>query len=588
MDNALLKTLYLNPIYNKDERTGRLEKERDDALFYVVANSDGTRQIRIMEKPKYKFYLAKENMNYHRFSVPREDLMEIVCEYSKRHNVMAEAVGLKNQFAFAKKDYRTKKDWIQQNLYNNSQLYLADVDMEEAFKLAYVQKYGDHAADLSYTTSFTDIEVRADLGDFEQHKAEVPICSICHVDTKTETLHVMILNDPKVPMIKEVFSDLNGFIKEFREFMNEIREECIKGIISKKGNPNSAHSFNFNYKFYLFDDEKDLIRYYFKIIDDTKPDFCGIWNINFDMIFIKNRAAKLGLNMADLTSNSTIPPKFRHFEYVEDHERFANKAAATHFSRYFDKVISTSSTQWYCQMSMHSNLRKRFLEINYKLDHIGEKYANVKKVDLDALGYEIKDVYSKNFKVFLRYAMIDPIVQFMIERVNVDIPRYMVNCRLASFFHGLKKTYAIKNELYFFMLNKKNEIIGNNKTYDIVEPLPGAIVGNPKNIIEKGEVLLGVATHIYRNVVDLDATALYPSLILVFAILKTTIYGRVVHVYQDKNIGGMNVKIPITDGSELNKMLETIDTSIFDIGTRYYGLPRFDEIITQIEKSCIK
>ena len=588
MVESIIKTLYLHPKYNRDERTGRFEKLRDDALFYIVGKNDGTRDVKIIVKPKYKYYLAKEDMGYHRLSIPIEKATPVVCEYSNRHNSMAEVLGLKDQYKQAKMDWRTKREWVQRNLYNNPQLYQADMNIEDLFKLAFNEKHGDHSTDIEYKTSFTDIEVRADMDDFEQHKALVPICSICHLDTLSETIYVMVLNDDKVPMIKEVFNNLGNYVDELRGFLKDIRNECVEKIKKKNGDSNSVHSFDFNFQFFLFEKEEDLIVKYFEIIKNTKPDFCGIWNINFDMITIKNRAAKLGLNMADLVSDNIIPPKYRYFEYVEDHERFKNGSQA-HYSRYFDKVITTSSTQWYCQMSLHSNLRKRFLEDNYKLNTIGEKYANMKKLNLEDLGYTIKDVYVKNFKVFLNYAIIDPIVQFMVERVNGDIPRYMVNCKDTQFFNGIRKTYGIKNELSVFLKNNKQEIIGNNKTYDISEFIPGAIIASPKNIVRKGEKLLGVDTHIYRNCVDLDITAEYPSLKIVYNILKTTLYGRIINIYVKRDLGdGMIINTPISDGATFNKMLQTIDTSILDIGQKYFGLCSMDELITHIEKSCLK
>lgn len=589
MYQSVIKTLYLKPLYDKDLKTGFIEKIRDDALLYLVGFDDGTRQLKIIKKPPYTFFVSKKDLKYHRLSVPIEDLTPITCPYANRHMYMAKAVNLENEFKEAKKDWQLKRDWIQRNLYNHPNLYHCDFDIEDDFKLRFNEKFGDHASDIEYSTSFTDIEARADLGDFNQYKAEVPICSICHVDSKSETVYVNVLNDEKYPQVKELFNNLPAYVKHLREFFEEIRKECIEKIIKDNGNPNSVHSFKFNFKFFLFETEAEMITNYFNIIKETRPDFCGIWNINYDINMIKNRAIKLGLNMADLISDNIIPPEYRHFEVKEDSERFKTKNNQTHYSRYFDKVLSSSSTQWYCQMSLHSNLRKRFLENDYKLNTIGEKYAYMKKLDLEEKGYNVATVYTKNFQVFLDYAIIDPIVQFMIERVNGDIPRSMLNCKDTNFFHGLKKTYVIRSELLNFLKKEKKEIIGNNKSYDIVEHIPGAIVASPQNIVKKGIDLLGVSTNVYRNCVDFDISSEYPTLIITYNILKTTLYGRIINVFYEKGIeNGEIINIPISDGNDFNKMLQSIDTSIFDIGVKYFGLPRIDEIINYIEENAIK
>ena len=499
---------------------------------------------------------------------------------------MAKAVGLHDEWKNAKQNYETKRSWINRTLFSHPQLYFADMDIEDVWKLNFNEKFGEHSSDIDYRTSFMDIEVRADKGNWEQHAAECPICSICHIDCATETIYAHVLNDPSVPMIKEVFGNLGEFVSDMRVFLETIRNEAMVNIAKDGGNPDKVHNFKFKFKFFLHETEGELIEAYFDTVRETSPDFCGCWGINYDMITIKNRAFKNGLNMADLVSNKEVPPEWRVFDYVEDPDRFDTKSP-THYSRYFDKIFSTSKTQWYCQMSLHSNLRKRFMEPNYKLNTIGENYAYVKKVDLADEGYSIKDVYSKNFKVFLKYALMDVVVQFMIERANSDIPRYMVSCKDSRFTHGIRKTVGIKTELANFMKREKHEIIGNNKIYDIKEPVPGAIIASPNLMIEKGISVMGIDTHIYRNCVDFDAKAEYPSMMIAFNILKTTIYGRIFNIFYPKDIGGEIMQIPVSDGATFNKMLETADTAIFDIGQKYFGLPRFDEIVSQIEKRAL-
>ena len=587
MVESIVKTLYLNAKYGRDAR-GKTEKIRDDALLYVVARSDGTRALKMKKCPEYKFYVSKKDLGYHRFSVPIEDVDPIVCKYANRHDEMAKIIGISDQFKQAKSDWKTKRDWISRNIYGNSRLYRADLDIEDAFKLEFNEKNGDHTADIEYRTSFMDIETRADLGDFDQHKAVVPICSICHLDSSTKTIYVNVLRDPLVTMIDEVFGNLAGFVDYMNDYLQIVRNEAMVAIKADNGNPDSIDDFMFSYKFCLVDNEADLIKAWAYVLNITSPDFCACWGINYDMNMIKNRAAKLGLDMAELFSDNLVPPEYKYFAYIEDRDRH-EPGSQTHYSRYVDKILTSSKTQLYCQMSLHSNLRRRFLEENYKLDTMGEKYAYIKKVDLKAEGVTIKNAYTKNFRVFLKYAIVDVIVQYMIERANGDIPRYMISCKDSRFTHGTKKTIGIKNELAIFLKESKGHIIGNNKVYDISEPVPGAIIASPNLIEKKGMNIMGVDTHIYENCVDFDVEAEYPSIYIAYNILKTTIYGRITMIYFARDIGdSRKINVPISDGATFNKMLETIDTSIFDIGEKYFGLPGVDDILAQIEKSCLK
>ena len=68
MEQAISKTLYIPARYSKTEYTGRLEKLREDAIFYVIAGTDGSRRIKIKPKPEYTFYVANEDLGYHRLS----------------------------------------------------------------------------------------------------------------------------------------------------------------------------------------------------------------------------------------------------------------------------------------------------------------------------------------------------------------------------------------------------------------------------------------------------------------------------------------------------------------------------------------
>lgn len=586
MLETIVKTIYLPPLYDKSP-TG-ITKIRDDFMYYVVAGDDGSRTPRVNRKPKYSFYVATDDPEYHHLAYPLDKLREVECEYNKRHEFMSKELGLFDAYRNAKKDGKTKYKWISNNLLKNPKLYLCDIDIEDMYKLRFNEKYGNNSGVVKYRKSFMDIEVRSDknLENWSEESALVPICSICQLDESTETIHIFVLNDDKVPRVKEVFSNLGAFVDNLKLFFERVKEEAKENILKDNGNPDSIHSFKFKYKFTLCNTEEELIQSYFKMVRETHPDFCCCWGIHFDMITIMNRAHKLGLNMADLISDENLPPEYRHFSYIEDHDRHPDpngKNKNTHFSRYWDKILSTSRTQYYCQMSMHSNLRKRFLEDNYKLDTIAKKYAYINKYDLKSEGYDISTVYSKNFDVFLKYAIMDVVVQYMLERANSDLDMYMTTCKDTRFTHGHMKTFGIKNELYINRKSKFNEIIGNSIYYDISEDIPGAIVASPDSLEEKGIEILGSETMVFKDCVDYDAKSEYPNHMRAYNINKTTIWGRALTVFTDENINGICFEQPLSDGAHLNRMLETIDTSIFDIGNKYFGLPNFDEILDLIE-----
>ncbi len=583
--SIVLKTLYLR--YSAGDKSKGIPR-RGDALLYLLGDSDGERELMITKEPLYQFYVSNEELEYHQLSRPIETLTPHVVKYSRRHYEMAQLVGLGDEYKLAKMDWTTKNDWIKRNLYGNPMLYNADVDIEDSFKMAYKRTNGNNVTDVKPSMGFSDIEVRADMGPFEQHAAVVPISSLCHLDAKSKTIYAIIVRDPNIPDMIEVENNLKDFVvNELRPHLEAVRVASIEKIRSIDGNVDMVPEFDFKFEFIFVDSEEDAIVGYFDVIKMTAPDFCAIWNINFDMIFIKNRARKLGLSMSDLVSDPRIPPEYRSFVYHEDQERFDTKSA-THYSRYFDQIYTTGSTQFYDHMSMHSNLRKRFQEENYKLDTMGEKYAFINKVDLASLGLHIKTVITENFRVFLKYAIQDVIVPWLIEYYNDDIAKYMLSCQDSRFSQGIRKTTLIKNDMSNFLRDNMNHIIGNNKPYDIREKIPGAIIAKPTNIVKKGITVLGIETHIYKNSVDLDLAAEYPNIMISYNILKTTSHGRIVDIYIPREMDGLDFKQTVSNGTEFNQMLETLDTSILDIGVKYFGLPAFEDVIDLIENASDK
>jgi hypothetical protein len=487
---VLLKTLYLPSKYETNEK-GMLKKLRKDAMYIAYIDKAGNRRSKLVFEPQYTFYYGEKYDNYHRLSVPKEDCIPVTCKYEQRYNEMARVVGKQEEYKAAKQDWALKEEWIKRKLMASPKIYHADIDIEDFYKSCFLKKYGDYTRDVKYKTSFTDIECRADLGDVDARVAEVPICSMQHLDTTSKVIYYIVLKDDENKAIENVFSNPTEFVQSFIDFLEKDVKPRMKTLMQEAGADEdqiqkALDSLNFKYKLKLCNTEKEMIETYFKIIKDTRPDFCGIWNINFDIQYIARRSAMFNIDIANLISDESIPPEYRHFEFREDPQRY-NKKSALNFSRFFDNIFSTCNTQWYCQMSMFSNLRRRWTMKNYKLDYIGEKYGYINKVDLRDLGYNIRDVYTKNFNIHSQYAIIDVIVQYCIERNTDDIQRYQQKCAKVRFSKGFGKTYLVKQELTQFLDITKNEIIGNNINYDIDEgKIPGAIVASPSLLRAKG------------------------------------------------------------------------------------------------------
>ena len=270
---------------------------------------------------------------------------------------------------------------------------------------------------------------------------------------------------------------------------------------------------------------------------------------------------------------SVIPKEFREARYVEDYQRNSDEALKkkdnTHPSRLWDWAYFPGYTQHYDMMSVYSNARKGVQYPSYSLDSIGEREVGHKKVDYRSMGYNIRTLAHKNFRLFLKYGIVDSILLHMIEDKTDDLRTYIKftdNARLAK---GQNISFILYNKLWRYCKDR-NKIIGNTVDDKLREKVDGALVADPM-LMRKQELM------VFKHVVDFDEASLYPNMIITFNICKTTIYGAI-----------YNIKDTITGteltGGDLNQMLQSLKTSIFDIGTNFFGLPSLEQIMNNIKK----
>lgn len=562
-NEAVIKTLYVRPKFAPNNRGKKVEVARDALIVWKADNDTGKRKFEIIPRPKIDCYISKEPRKFHELSVPLEEVEKVTFHYKDRNKVIAEKLDMLNEFFQSFRDTSGgNREFVQRKILNNPNVYMADMDIEDYYKTMFVREHGDNVPFIKIRKSFMDIEVdTSEEPDFDQRKAKCPITSICHLDKESHTIYAFLLRMPG----NEMQAGVEKNDREFFEWLYSPDSEFTQ------------EGLDYKIRLKFFDKELDLIENYFQLVNETTPDLCGIWNSNFDILTILNRIEKLGGDRTKIISHPSVPAEFRNVWYNEDHKRFKKKDASTHWSRYFDWFDTSTPTQFYDQMSLFSNMRKRFLEPSYKLDIVGEKYGGIKKVNLEDQGYHIRDVIHKNYFVFLKYALKDVIVQDKIETKTNDLESLMVQAGTTKLRNAISVSYVIKNVMGEF-LHKQGRVIGNNVQYDIFEKAPGAIVALPELINKPGITIKGSPSFVFKNVIDFDAWAEYPNIMIAYNILKTTVFGRVYAVAIEKN--GENMVI--SDGNEFNKKIQTFDANPFEIGSRFMGLPTVETMIREI------
>ena len=567
---------------NKNESSGKWERLQDDFLFINIKDCETNNSlIKIIPEPTVDYWLTKSrDYKYPQMSMKEEDLVKYTCKYSNRELDIVKKFGLENKYFDAARqgsfrnnfgqDVNLKNQFVRNFIFNSPFVYAADFDIEDQYKNYHMDKHGRDNFVLygKIKQSFLDIEVDQYNEEWSVNDFTGPINSITYYDSVLNTLFALeLFNQPNNEQMKWVANNPDKFVEQY------VKQE--------------AHG-DFKYNIQFFDTEAKLLLHFWKIIHECKPDFVGIWNMNFDIPYVLKRMDKLGLDRA-LACHPDVPVEYRVVKYLPDPDRFltteqrAKKgdAGPPHPSRLWDWVNISGYTQFYDQMALYSYIRKRGILPSYRLDDIAEAETGYGKVDYHSKGYTIRKFAHQNYILFLTYSIIDTLRLKQIEDKTGDLHKQIIftdNTRLSK---GNKVALTIKNRMFKFYWDKNpREIIGNNVWYDYFEKLDGAIVSSPKHIRIKGKGAGAAEGFIYEDVCDFDEEGLYPHIILNFNIGKESVAAKIYDIkLNDKSF---------SDVKNFNVKLQTIDTSIFDIGKTYFNLPNIEELIEATEQGVLK
>ena len=142
--------------------------------------------------------------------------------------------------------------------------------------------------------------------------------------------------------------------------------------------------------------------------------------------------------------------------------------------------------------------------------------------------------------------------------------------------NGTHESLIIRNAFYASFL-QSNLVIGNTVDYGVEEKIQGAVVQDPTLVKVDAVTINGQPTKIFKEIIDFDAKSLYPSLMCQHQIGKENHHYRVVSITD-------NLNRLVMSGERFNTLLQTIDTSIFDLGKALHHLPNIEEVITNIER----
>lgn len=552
----------------------------DTMTIVYKDNTTGKKGIEVIENPKYVFYMLKNNIptpNYDMFFTDMKNLDEITCRYRDINKAIAEKLdqyeGTTKYTDLYKKNVRDGNYKANMDFQKSRRVFGSDIPINDFYRMRFAEQYKN--TETPVTRVYLDIEVDVKLSptDFPTN-GNCPINAISYFEHDTKRLFTFLLNQKDVnPKSNEFCStvDNRAFNEEFKGFLNEtLGSEKVKDFKLE----------NIQTKVLVYNDELTLLKDLFGYINYTKPDFLMVWNMSFDIPFIINRIIALGGNPKEIMCIHDISPLYEHCNYIVDpnHEEFSTKgdyADITSYTVYLDQLIQFASRR-------RGGAQYR----SYSLDYIGNEMAGVQKLHYENIADNVMDLPYNDYRTFVKYNMMDVLVQYCIEFKADDIlyvfDKALLNCTEYKKVH--RQTIYLSNRATIMFKNFGNYVLGNN--LNKFKPKPtvkyeGAYVADPCKFGDKyKDKVNGIPIMRASNAIDFDFTRLYPSITQEYNMAPNTEIGYIkipVKIYEAEN--AIHNEKYTRSGQFIEDMTSECD---IEFAHRWFNLASFKEAYADI------
>ena len=484
----------------------------DTMTIVYKDNTTGKKGIEVIENPKYVFYMLKNNIptpNYDMFFTDMKNLDEITCRYRDINKAIAEKLdqyeGTTKYTDLYKKNVRDGNYKANMEFQKSRRVFGSDIPINDFYRMRFAEQYKNTETPVSRAYLDIEVDVKLSPTDFPTN-GNCPINAISYFEHDTKRLFTFLLNQKDVnPKSNEFCTTVDNreFNEEFKGFLNEtLGSEKVKDFKLE----------NIQTKVLTYNDELTLLKDLFGYINYTKPDFLMVWNMSFDIPFIINRILALGGNPKEIMCIHDISPLYENCNYIidSDHEDFSTKgdyADITSYTVYLDQLIQFASRR-------RGGAQYR----SYSLDYIGNEMAGVQKLHYENIAANVMELPYNDYRTFVKYNMMDVLVQYCIEFKADDIlyvfDKALLNCTEYKKVH--RQTIYLSNRATIMFKNFGNYVLGNN--LNKFKPKPtvkyeGAYVADPCKFGDKyKDKVNGVPIMRASNAIDFDFTRLYPSI----------------------------------------------------------------------------
>lgn len=490
---TLLNVIYHKP--KKDINTGKYGKDSLDIIFKDMDTME--KKVQHIPEPEYTYWMTNEGIpvDYNKLCIEKKDVHPITCKYADLKKSIAENT---NNLEYFYDNIRSGNYRDNDKLFQIPSVFNADMNIEDFYRFKFSLYYKNEQ--FKPTKVFFDIEVdtKTMRGDFPE-PGECPVNAVTLVDTDNKKVYTLLLENYNNPLIDE-FKKENNISQQIKDF--------VRDTVGGWKNEYKYGLNEFEYKIIFYDEEINLIKDVFNVINTIKPDFAVAWNIAFDLPYLIQRIINLGYDPLDIVCHKDFKVKECYY-YIDNRadkfEQRGDYAQVSCYTVYIDQLITFASRRK-GQRAVQS----------FKLDYVGNIFAGVRKLDYSNITTNIGDLPYLNYKIFVLYNIMDTIVQYCIDHKIGDIDfvysKALVNNTRYAKVHR-QTTYLINRAVKDF--RNMGYILGNNinKSNEKVG-FAGAFVADPTLLSDKPKLKIdGHPTMLCNNLDDFDYKALYPNTI---------------------------------------------------------------------------
>jgi hypothetical protein len=220
----------------------------------------------------------------------------------------------------------------------------------------------------------------------------------------------------------------------------------------------------------LVNTEIDVVRATMAKSHAWKPDFLGVWNLDFDMTKVIEACERAGIAPEDLLCDPGVPTKYRNFRYKRGlAKKVSSSGKVMSFTpaQRWHTVFCPSSFYWIDAMCAYRQVRTgQSEEPSYALDAILNKDLKIGKLkfkEADAYkGAEWHIFMQKNYPLeYVVYNQFDCISMELLDELNLDLQLSLPAFSGCSDFNNFNsQPRRSVNALHYFLL-KHDHVIGS-------------------------------------------------------------------------------------------------------------------------------